>query len=376
MNDSVWKKILKYTLRTFEMLGITVLALLITVYGAGLIITHGPSENAKRLFVLSMNETSAAKWVPCLFLSDTEIKAITDDRVTAADQGDVVVDTSLIKPNKDKNDKENEDSPTYDAGDGFYVPEEGDKFEEAPEYDNVVVADDGVTIVEVKGSTYSGEMMIIDDPERVFVATLDFYGSEAHGLTLDQFISKYDAIGGTNAGGFYDPDGKGNGGTPDGLVIGDSKILWGGETQIHHCVVGFDENNILHVGNFSGETALDRKIVTAVSFAPGPLLVVNGKAMNESGKLGGGLNPRTAIGQRADGAILLLVVDGRQTHSLGATYDDLVDIMLSYGAVNAANLDGGSSTRMHYNGERINQCASMIGQRGLPNAILIKKKEG
>jgi len=130
------------------------------------------------------------------------------------------------------------------------------------------------------------------------------------------------------------------------------------------------------VGNFSGETALDRKIVTAVSFAPGPLLVVNGKAMNENGKLGGGLNPRTAIGQRSDGAILLLVVDGRQTHSLGATYDDLVDIMLSFGAVNAANLDGGSSTRMHYNGERINQCASMIGQRGLPNAILIRRKEG
>lgn len=378
MTTPVWKKILKYTLRSLEVIGITLLALLITVYGAGLIITRGPSVNAKKLFVLSMNETSAAKWVPALFLSKDEIKGITDNRVTAADQGDVVIDTSLIKPDKnnDKDEEIEENTPTYDSGDNLFIPDESDVFEEAPEYDNVIVADDGVTIVEIKGSTYSGEMMIIDDPARVFVATLDAYGPEAHGLTLDQFIYKYDAIGGTNAGGFYDPNGEGNGGTPDGLVIGNSKILWGGEDKVHYCVIGFDEDNILHVGNFSGKMALDRKLVSAVSFAPGPLLVVNGKAMNETGELGGGLNPRTAIGQRADGAILLLVVDGRQTHSLGATYDDLVDIMLEFGAVNAANLDGGSSTRMHYKGERMNQCASMLGQRGLPNAILIKKKEG
>lgn len=376
MNSTFWKRVSKYSLRTLEIIGITLLALVITVYGVGVVITHGPSEKAKKLFVLSMNETSAAKWIPSLFLSDAEIKDILGNRVTAADQGDVEIDTSLINTDKDKEEDKETDKPQYDTEDGFYIPDDSDVFEEAPEYDNVVVADDGITIVEVKGSTYSGEMMIIDDPERVFVATLDSYGESAHGLTLDQFIKKYDAIGGTNAGGFYDPNGEGNGGTPDGLVIGDSKILWGGEDKVHHCVIGFDENNILHVGNFSGKKALEKNLISAVSFAPGPLLVVNGEAMNEDRELGGGLNPRTAIGQRSDGAILLLVVDGRQTHSLGATYDDLVDIMLQFGAVNAANLDGGSSTRMHYNGERINECASMLGQRGLPNAILIKRKEG
>ena len=54
---------------------------------------------------------------------------------------------------------------------------------------------------------------------------------------------------------------------------------------------------------------------------------------------------------RADGAVLMLVIDGRQPHSLGATYKDCIDVMLEYGAVNAGNLDGGSSTILLYDGE-------------------------
>ena len=64
---------------------------------------------------------------------------------------------------------------------------------------------------------------------------------------------------------------------------------------------------------------------------------------------GGGKNPRTAIGQRADGAVLFLVTDGRGASGhLGATASDLIGIMQEYGAVNAANLDGGSSSSMVY----------------------------
>ena len=87
---------------------------------------------------------------------------------------------------------------------------------------------------------------------------------------------------------------------------------------------------------------------------------------------GGGLNPRTAIGQRADGAVLLLVIDGRQSHSLGATYKDCQQVMLDYGAVNAANLDGGSSTLMIYEGEHVNMCATLYGSRDMPTSFLVK----
>ena len=86
-----------------------------------------------------------------------------------------------------------------------------------------------------------------------------------------------------------------------------------------------------------------------------------------------GVNPRTAIGQRADGIVLMLVIDGRQLHSVGATYSDVVDIMLDYGAVNACNMDGGSSTSMWYQGVYVNSCSSQDGKsRYLPDAWLFK----
>ena len=136
-------------------------------------------------------------------------------------------------------------------------------------------------------------------------------------------------------------------------------------------VIGIDADGILHVGWMSGQEALNRNIQWACSF--GPALIVNGEAQTGSVITTSGVNPRTAIGQRADGAMLLLVVDGRQITSLGATYEDLVSIFLEYGAVNAANLDGGSSSSMLYQGEAMNVNASVIGTRPLPTAFLVKK---
>ena len=86
-----------------------------------------------------------------------------------------------------------------------------------------------------------------------------------------------------------------------------------------------------------------------------------------------GVNPRTGIGQRSDGAILMLVIDGRQVTSLGATYQDMTDIFFSYGAVNACNLDGGSSSMMWYQGDYINNCASVVGIRPVPTTFLVLK---
>ena len=107
----------------------------------------------------------------------------------------------------------------------------------------------------------------------------------------------------------------------------------------------------------------------AISF--GPILIVNGEPTEVTGS-GGGLNPRTAIGQRADGAVLLLVIDGRQANSLGANYGDLINVMTEYGAVNAANLDGGSSSLLVYNNEVISTCASLYGPRKMPTCIVVK----
>ena len=179
-------------------------------------------------------------------------------------------------------------------------------------------------------------------------------------------IAKFGAVGGINGGGFYDPNGSGTGGIPDGLVISGGELLWG-ESGSTYNVIGFDENGILHVGSMTAQAALDANIKYACSF--GPTLIVNGIPC---GSRGGGMNPRTAIGQCADGTVLMAAINGRSLVSLGATYDDVTQLMLEYGAVNAANLDGGSSSLMIYNGNILNQPASMIGERDLPTAFLIK----
>ena len=70
--------------------------------------------------------------------------------------------------------------------------------------------------------------------------------------------------------------------------------------------------------------------------------------------------------------MLLLVINGRKVNSLGASYADLIEVMLDFGAVNAANLDGGTSSFMYYDGELINDKASLYGTRKLPTAWIVK----
>ena len=225
---------------------------------------------------------------------------------------------------------------------------------------------DGIILVDVMKKGFNGTMIIVLDPSRVFVGFPGFYGGS--GMLLDELTRRYDALGGINGGGFIDEGGGGSGGLPEGLTIVE------GETYLwvdSGASAAFDENNILHVGYYTKEAAAADGIRDCVSF--GPALIVNGvgeyDAIMESG-----INPRTAIGQREDGAVLMLCVDGRQLHSIGASFGDIRDVMLDFGAVNACSLDGGSSTVMYYNGEYLNSPSSASGtSRYLPNAFLIRK---
>ena len=196
------------------------------------------------------------------------------------------------------------------------------------------------------------------------------------GLLLTEMVKKYDGLAGINAGGFLDENGSGNGGIPEGVVIYDGELLWGNTGTPYH-MIGLDKDGILHVGSMSVETALEQGIRYAVSFITydglASSLIINGEVQYQN--LGSGVNPRTAIGQREDGAILLLVLDGRSIQTLGATMDDVVNILLEYGAVNAANLDGGSSSVMVYGDEIINHCASVTGPRRIPTGFIVLKGE-
>lgn len=351
MDKRFLRKAGKYALRTLIVLLVTVAILVAALWCAMYFTVNGPSPTAGKLLILSLKETSAAGFLADWFMSEEEIAALQGEDEDVSED----INTGLI------------DIPKGDVTDEVDTPDTGDDPADIPDKQ-----DDGVEFADVKGPTYNGIMMIVKDPKRVFVGTPAKYGEGQKGLTLSQLIDRYDAIGGTNGGGFFDEAGSGTGGIPEGIVIAEGQLLWGAENE-YYSLAGLDKNGILHVGKMTGEKALSLGIEYACSY--GPALIINGVPCNEKKSLGGGLNPRTAIGQRADGAILMLVVNGRKVDSLGATMDDLVEIMLSFGAVNASNLDGGSSSLMKYDGEFKNTSSYIYGgERVLPTAILVRKK--
>ena len=85
-----------------------------------------------------------------------------------------------------------------------------------------------------------------------------------------------------------------------------------------------------------------------------------------------GRAPRTAIGVKKDGNILLMVVDGRRTASQGATLTELAKLMQDYGAYNAMNLDGGGSSEMVVNNKIVNVPSENV-ERKVASAIIVTR---
>lgn len=344
---SGWRKAMTVLATIFIILLETVLLLAGALYGVMFVLAKGPSPTARDIFIRSVRETSAAGFLANLFYSEEELSQMLGGNSTP---DYVDTDSSLIQiPTKPDPDDPQPTGPVTDEW--GLVDEDGD----------------GIILEQVRGEGYSGHMLIVLDPSRVIMGSVpESYGSR--GYTVEQMVKKFDAVAGINGGGFYDPDGKGNGSIPDTMVVYDGQIYYE-ENGTRMGFAGFDSNHILHVGNFSASEIRKRDIRYGVCF--GPVLIVNGVPVDD---LDSGVNPRTAIGQRSDGAVLMLVVDGRQVSSLGATYADLAEIMLSYGAVNACNLDGGSSSMMWYQDGYVNSSASLIGIRPIPTAFLVLKE--
>lgn len=329
--------------RIFASLGVTIGMVLVALIALLFVVFRGPSESIRKLVTLSFNETSAVYWIPSLFIPQAQVDEYLASKA-AAIESDNVTNFDLIQINSA--------SGSSTATDVVFNEADPDG--------------DGIIIEEIHGASYRGFMMTILDPTRVTLGTPDEFGE--YGLTIQEMAEKYNAVAAINGGGFYDPDGHGNGGTPEGIVIQNGEITYPGWGN-SHTLVGFDKDHRLIVGTMSGQEALDMNMDCCCEF--GPSLIVNGVPQNEDAPLASGVNPRTAIGQRADGAVLFLVIDGRQVFSAGATLDDLVDIMMDYGAVNASNLDGGSSSTLLYEGEILNTCASVYGFRKLPTSFVV-----
>lgn len=336
----------------------TVVALFCFILLVCLVLVYGPSDDAGKLFVHSCQETSALKFLPYWFLPADTVDDILGKN---GDQSQTAASTATL-PRYNA-------ALSYDPADMEDLSEE-DKAELAGSGEDKVYAEP--YIEEVNEGIYKGMIMIVPDPSRVVIGTLPSYSVGGVGKLLSTFIEDYGAIGGTNAGGFFDPGGGGLGGCPDGLVLENGTIRYGSD-QVYKNVIGISADHRLLLGNWSPQQALDAGCVSAVSFYDGLVLIKDG--VPQEG-LNSGVNPRTAIGQREDGTMLLLVIEGRHAGSLGATADDLRDIFVRYGAVNASMLDGGTSAVMFFHGEQVTRGSNLLGMRYLPTAMLVMPAEG
>jgi exopolysaccharide biosynthesis protein len=225
------------------------------------------------------------------------------------------------------------------------------------------------SIEEVDGNGYHGYLLTVRDPKKIRLVVPNKRG---RGEKVSSMVTRTGAIAGVNAGGFSDPNWRGNGFKPIGLVISQGQVYYNGlgsKTNVQ--IVGIDKSGKMLAGSYSIQELIDLGISEAVSFSP--RIIVNGKGLIPNRKQGWGVAPRTVMGQREDGAILFLMIDGRQPgYSIGATLYDAQEILLEHGAVIAANLDGGSSTVLVDNhGDILNKPSSSSGERYLPTAFLV-----
>lgn len=345
----------------------TLAVLFVGLYGGLRIAVDGPSDHFRQIFITSLMESSAGPIAARMVLTEEQINEILANNKTI--EFDQITDPALVSVMREE--AEAAAAAAVQAG--------------IDAQNNLDPDGDGIEIHEISGPMYHGMMMIVYDPSRVICATIDNYTHSGAGMTLEQLIEKYGAVAGINGGQYEDESGLGIGGWPVGVVMSQGVLRADHvdeyyeagtdesgnpiyETRSSLPTVGFTQDDILVVGTFSGSYAESIGLRDAVSF--GPALIVNGVAANYSG-VGGGLNPRTAIGQRADGAVLMLAIEGRRSTSMGATMADLIDIMVEYGAVNAFNLDGGMSSSMIYNGEEIVDNANIRGDRAIPTAWVV-----
>ena len=300
----------------------------------------GPSTAARDMLTMALIEASATKWVPGVFLDDETIASIR--AVSGQAPEELVSNTSAVVITTDAigADSEWKDYP------------------------------DGIRIERVKGDTYNAHVMIVRDPSRVYlgVSNKEGFRTSVPGKRINQAIEDEGASAAVNAGAFFDNGKSGPevGSVPEGLVYSAGACVWstGAPPNGITGFAGFNYDNILvvHQENITKAQAEELNIRDGCCF--GPVLIMTGEVNMKAYNTNSGLNPRTAIGQRADGAVIFVCIDGRQASSLGGTYADIIDIMVEYGAVNACNMDGGSSSVMMYRDER-----GLFGEAGATTMI-------
>ena len=316
---SLWRRIIIVFLIMF-IIGLSTLGFLL----------YGPYSGFRDWLITSAMTTLNHQWLATIWYSDETIAdVLANNRVIEPDQD---TDANLINVKLFK-------EPQIFAN----------EYEEA-----ILIKDpkhDDYKIIDIEGDGYYGYLVAIYDPKKLKVCYTSRLGVAGQYVTT--MAKDHNAQLAINGGGFVDPNYSSAGGVPQGTIISGGKIVWEKSYRKSGGLIGIDsDGKLILTSNTSGQKALNMGIQEAVTF--GPFLIVNGESSKVLGNGGWGLAPRTAIGQRADGIMLLLVLNGRTLKYPGADMDDLIKIMERYGAINAANLDGGTSSVLVVDGELVN----------------------
>ncbi|MCY6370062.1 phosphodiester glycosidase family protein [Clostridium ganghwense] len=302
---------------------------------------YGPFENVKATVVGSAMTTSTHQWIATMFLSKEHINEILSNNTV-----NTIIQTDINKLNEEISNEINNNLKDTNEIERYYV--NGDKF--------------------------TGHLIVIKNPKKVKVGYSDKLGKS--GETTSEIAKRFNAVSAINAGGFIADSSdtentSDSSGRPAGVIISNGQVVYNSlKEDQKSCIAGITKYGTLVVGNHSVEELKKLNVTEAVSF--GPCLIVNGEKTITSGDGGWGTAPRTAIGQRRDGSILFLVIDGKYIGRLAVTLRELQDVLYEYGAYNAINLDGGSSSTMYYKEKVISNPYKSTGERKIPSIFYVE----
>ena len=303
---------------------------------AVLVLLYGPYNGFRDWLITTAMTTMTHQYFATWFYDDDVINSVLDkNKVVETNE---TTDTSLIKTNSHSSSKNYEN-----------------------EYEKQILERDSKNndykIINITGKGYSGYLVAVYDPSRIKTVVTAKLGRSGQYLTT--MAENNNALLAINGGGFNDPNFNSTGGSPLGITVTNGKYVTTDSYKGSGGLMGFTEDDKFVLGKMTVTEAKKMKIRDAVTF--GPFLIVNGKSSEVLGNGGWGTAPRTAIGQRKDGIVLFLVIDGRTASKPGADMDDLIEIMERYGAYNAANLDGGTSSVLVVNNTIVNDPIDSTG---------------
>ena len=323
------------------------------VFGSGLIfLLYGPYPDFRNWLITTAMTTMSHKYLATWFYDEETINE--------------VMQNNYVKESGEETDLDAISFVDYSNSKVMYK----NKYEK-----EILTHEDGATykLININEDGMRGYLVAIYNPSKVKVATASKMNNS--GELLTKIAKDNNAVVAMNASGFYDPGYVGNGGRPHGAVIEDGQLVSNlPRSGVGGGIMGFTKDNKFIMGKMSAEEALAKGVRDAVEF--GPFLIVNGEPSFIKGNGGWGTAPRSAIGQRRDGIVLFLVMDGRDyIHGIdGVGMVELTELMMRYGAYNAANLDGGTSCGLAINGKLINQPITGSGEkrtRAIPSAWIL-----